>query len=176
MDKDFNIIISGVGGQGIITLIKIIDQAGFFDGYDVRSSELHGLAQRGGSVTAHIRLGKKINSPLVGLKSADLVISTELTETLRVLDYASNNTNIVINDKIISFLNGPSKEKIMEKLPKKNVYMLPASDHTSYMLGFLVKNKLIPISKESIIKAMNLFIKNKYIDINIQSFNLAYDK
>jgi len=77
-NKTFNIIISGVGGQGVITLLSLIDEASFIEGYDVKSSELHGLSQRGGSVEAHIRFGKKVYSPLISLGSADLVISLEM--------------------------------------------------------------------------------------------------
>lgn len=186
LDK-FNIIISGVGGQGIITLIKIIDQAAFFDGYDVKSSELHGLAQRGGSVTAHISFGKKVNSPMVAVKSADLIISTELTETLRILNFVSPKTKIIINNKILPFLGGLSEKEILGRFPSKNLYIIPASSdcikefgkevlNISYILGYVIKNKLLPISEDSAIKAIGLSVKEKYKDLNIQSFKLAYDK
>lgn len=174
MDKNFNIIISGVGGQGTITLIKIIDQVAFLDGYDVRSSEIHGLSQRGGSVIAHVRIGKKINSPLVGLESADLIISTELTETLRALKYASKNTKFLINKKIEPFINGLSEEKIMSYLPK-SIYINNFSDNSS-LLAFAIKNKLLPLSKDSALKAIKICLKEKYIEQNINSFNLEYDK
>jgi indolepyruvate ferredoxin oxidoreductase beta subunit len=77
MDKTFNLIVNGVGGQGVITLLTLIDEAAMADGYDVRSSELHGLSQRGGSVQTHVRFGKKVNSPLIENGKADLVISLE---------------------------------------------------------------------------------------------------
>jgi indolepyruvate ferredoxin oxidoreductase beta subunit len=70
MPKNFDIIITGVGGQGVLTLLQVIDEAALVQGYDVKSSELHGLSQRGGSVEAHIRFGKKVN---VIQKKADYV-------------------------------------------------------------------------------------------------------
>ena len=73
--KPFNIVIAGTGGQGIITLISIINEAIFIDGYDIKSSELHGLSQRGGGVEAFIRFGKKVYSPLFSFGKADLVLS-----------------------------------------------------------------------------------------------------
>ena len=60
INKNFNIIVNGVGGQGVITLLSLIAEAAFVEGYDIKSSELHGLSQRGGSVETHIRFGKKI--------------------------------------------------------------------------------------------------------------------
>lgn len=74
MYKNFNIIIAGIGGQGVITLTRILANAALLDGYDVKTSELHGLSQRGGSVETHIRFGKKIYSPLIMPGQADLVI------------------------------------------------------------------------------------------------------
>jgi len=63
--EQFNIVIAGTGGQGLITLLQVISEAAMAEGYDIRTSELHGLSQRGGSVEVHIRFGKKIYSPLV---------------------------------------------------------------------------------------------------------------
>ena len=77
MKKDFNIIISGVGGQGIITLTRILTEAALIEKYDIKSSELHGRSQRGGSVESHIRFGRKIYSPLVKRGGSDLIISLE---------------------------------------------------------------------------------------------------
>jgi indolepyruvate ferredoxin oxidoreductase beta subunit len=65
MEKGFNIILAGVGGQGIITLTRILAEAALIEKKEVRTSELHGLSQRGGSVETHIRFGKEIYSPLV---------------------------------------------------------------------------------------------------------------
>ena len=75
MKNNFNIIISGIGGQGIITLTRILAEAALLQGLDVKTSELHGLSQRGGSVETHIRFGRNIFSPLVRQGSADLIIS-----------------------------------------------------------------------------------------------------
>jgi indolepyruvate ferredoxin oxidoreductase beta subunit len=73
--QEFNMIINGVGGQGLITLLKIISEAALVEGKDIRTSELHGLSQRGGSVEVYIRFGKKIWSPLVEKGKADLILS-----------------------------------------------------------------------------------------------------
>ena len=72
-----NIIITGVGGQGILLASEIISEAAVHAGYDVKRSEIHGMAQRGGSVNSHIRFGKKIYSPLVMMGECDLLLSFE---------------------------------------------------------------------------------------------------
>ena len=81
--KDFDIVLTGVGGQGIITLQKIISEAAIKQGYDVKASELHGLAQRGGHIECHVRIGKKIYSSLVRQGNADLIIALEPLEGMR---------------------------------------------------------------------------------------------
>ena len=80
---NFNIIVNGVGGQGVITLLSLIAEAAFVEGYDIKSSELHGLSQRGGSVETHIRFGKKVNSPLIPNGKADLILSLETLEAFQ---------------------------------------------------------------------------------------------
>ena len=104
MNKDFNIILSGVGGQGIITLLSLIDEAAFIEDYNVKSSEIHGLSQRGGSVEAHVRFGEKINSPLVSNGEANLIISLEILEALRSASMAGKQTQFLINDFMSPFI------------------------------------------------------------------------
>ena len=158
MDKTFNIILAGVGGQGIVTLLSVIDEATFVEGYDTRSSELHGLSQRGGSVEAHIRFGKKVYSPMVANGSADLIIALEALEGLRESAKAGKQTKILINEYFLPFLGSLPKEEIIRQLQnsKKDFILVPASEVckeklqnevvcTMYILGYAVNKKLIPV-------------------------------
>ena len=187
MNKDFNIILSGVGGQGIITLLSLIDEAAFIEDYNVKSSEIHGLSQRGGSVEAHVRFGEKINSPLVSNGEANLIISLEILEALRSASMAGKQTQFLINDFMSPFIGGLPKEKIKERLSnfKNKTYFVEASVickeklkndivSTVYLLGYAVKQKLIPLKKESILLAIERVIPEKYQEINIKAFNLSY--
>lgn len=187
MNKTFNIIISGVGGQGVITLLSLIDEAAFIEGYDVKSSELHGLSQRGGSVEAHVRFGKKVYSPLISAGSADLVISLEMLEGLRELAKAGKNTKFLINKYYLPFQDAPAKEDIENNLKEigDKLYLVSASDickeklqnevvSTIYLLGYAADKKLIPIKKESILRAIEIIVPEKYRELNIKAFNLAY--
>ena len=88
-NKNFNIVIVGTGGQGLITLLQILAEAALIEKFDVKTSELHGLSQRGGSVEVHIRFGKKIHSPLVAQASADLILALEAQETLKASTFAN---------------------------------------------------------------------------------------
>lgn len=188
MDKNFNIILTGVGGQGIITLISLINEAAFLEGKDIRSSELHGLSQRGGSVEAHIRFGKKVNSPLVQAGRADLVIALEILEGLRELNKAGKHTKFLINDYHAPFIGSIEKEEIRKQLDvlQENLHIIPASQickeklekevvSTLYVLGYAVNKGLIPLKKESVLQAIKNIIPEKYQDLNIKAFNLSFN-
>jgi len=185
MDKTFNLIINGVGGQGIITLLFLIDQAAFIEGYDVRSSELHGLSQRGGSVATHIRFGKKVYSPLISNGMADLVISLEMLEGLRETAKAGKQTKFLINEFNLPFIGSLPKEEIKKQLKdlKNEIHFVAASDickeklqnevvSTVCLLGYAVHKKLIPLKPESVLRAIKS-LPEKYQEINIKAFELS---
>ena len=94
-----NILLAGVGGQGILLASEIICKVMMTVGYDVKKSEVHGMAQRGGSVTSHVRYGKKVFSPIAQKGDVDILISFEKLETLRYLDYLKPDGMVIINDE-----------------------------------------------------------------------------
>jgi len=194
--NNFNIIIAGVGGQGIITLARILAQAALIEGYNVKTSELHGLSQRGGSVETHLRFGlpsesgKGIFSPLVRQGGADLIISLEMNESFKSCYYASleketifliNNFVIpIISDKKESFVGDPSEFK---KFSKK-AFLIPATKIVEeefkkpvlagvLLLGTAIFRNLLPLNQNSIIKAMGEVVPSKYLSLNKSSFLLA---
>ncbi len=188
--KPFNIIIVGTGGQGLITINKILAVAAASEGFDVKTSELHGLSQRGGSVETHIRFGKEVFSPLVEEGGADLIISLEFQEAFRACYYSSSKkTTFLINDYIIPISTGeknaepPSGASEIKKFSKK-ILLIPATKIVEkefqnsvlagiYLLGVAVSKKLIPLKTETIIKAMEEVVSSKYLDLNKKTFNLA---
>lgn len=188
MEKNFNIIIKGVGGQGIVTLVAIIDQAAIIDGYDVKSSELHGLSQREGSIEAHIKFGTKVYSPLVYKGQADLIIGQEMLEGLRAVELAGSKTKFLINTFHSSFIGSLSEQEILgelNKLPKDKLVLVSASKvcqeklnneivSSIYLLGYAVKNNLIPLKKEAVLQAIEKVIPLKHLDLNKNAFNIAY--
>ena len=190
MKKEFNIILSGVGGQGIITLTRILAEAALIQGYDVKTSELHGLSQKGGSVESHVRFGKEIHSPLVMQGGANLIISLEAQESLKMCYYASkkSETIFLVNDLIKPILNSKktsSKEisKKLEKFSKKCIF-IPASKIVKekldkevlsgvYLLGQAVFKKVLPLKASSVTKSLKKIISPKYFSLNKKAFDLA---
>ncbi len=93
-----NIMIVGVGGQGTLLTSRIIGKAALLQGYDVKISEVHGMAQRGGSVVTFVRFGEKVNEPVVEEGQADVIIAFERLEALRYAHFLKKDGVIVVND------------------------------------------------------------------------------
>lgn len=91
-----NVLMVGVGGQGIITASDILSRAALYSGYEVKKSEIHGMSQRGGAVFSHIRFGREVYSPMIPLGEADVLLSFELMETLRWIDYVNQNSGRIV--------------------------------------------------------------------------------
>ncbi len=101
MDRVTNILMAGVGGQGVILASEIVSEAVMRAGFDVKKSEVHGMAQRGGSVTTHVRFGEKVYSPLIKDGEVDILFSFELLETVRYLGTLREGAALVVNDQKI---------------------------------------------------------------------------
>ena len=188
--NQFNTLIVGTGGQGQITLLQILSEAVLSEGYDIKTSELHGLSQRGGSVEVHFRSGKKIFSPLVSQGKADLILGLEMQESLKACYYANSKTNFLVNKCIvpIPLVKNLTEKEIFDNLKKisKNIFLIPADDICQKELGtgvvagvYLISlasfKKLIPIKPVSILKAIKKIIPKKYLELNLKTFKLASD-
>ena len=99
--KNTSVLIVGVGGQGILLAGKILSEGLLTFGYDVKMSEIHGMAQRGGSVSSHIRFGKKIFSPVIDRGGADLIVAFEKVEALRWLPWLAPAGTLLVNSEEI---------------------------------------------------------------------------
>ena len=93
-----NVLLVGVGGQGILLASEILAKVAFEEGYDVKKSEVHGMAQRGGSVSSEVRFGPKIYSPLIRKGGADFLLALEKLEALRFIDYLKKEGVLILND------------------------------------------------------------------------------
>ena len=185
--KTFNIIIAGTGGQGLITLLDVLSEAAVIEGFDIKTSELHGLSQRGGSINVHIRIGKKVYSPLVPLSSADLILSLELLETLRTINYTNAKTIFLVNCFSLPFIGTISEKEIKKKINKLlrgKKHIISAAEICKkelgknvlagmYLVSYAAFKKMIPLKPSSILKAIEKVIPSRYLDLNIKAFNLA---
>lgn len=97
-DPITNVFLVGVGGQGILLTSEILAKVAFEEGYDVKKSEVHGMAQRGGSVSSQVRFGDKIYSPLIRKGAADFLLALEKLEALRFIDYLKKGGVLILND------------------------------------------------------------------------------
>jgi len=125
MKKDkINVLICGVGGQGILLASEILSEVLIRAGYDVKKSEVHGMSQRGGSVESHVRAGKKVYSPLIKKGEADFILSFESMEGLRYLEYLAAEGKLIRNtQKIIPLtvtIGGAKYPENPEKIAKQN--------------------------------------------------------
>ena len=98
MEQNKSALLVGVGGQGAILVAKILVGGLMKAGYDVKMSEVHGMSQRGGSVSTQVHWGKKVYSPVIGKAAADIVVSFEKMEAVRYADYLKKDGVAVIND------------------------------------------------------------------------------
>ncbi len=147
-NREFNIVISGTGGQGLITLLQIISEAALIEGCDVKTSELHGLSQRGGSVEVHIRFGKKIFSPLVAQGKADLILGLEMQEALKGSYYANQKTNFLIN-------------KFIQPIPLEKNLVEEDKSSSSPFIAIRVTEKEISENLEKISQNINIIPADK---------------
>jgi indolepyruvate ferredoxin oxidoreductase beta subunit len=115
-NKVTNILLVGVGGQGIILASEIMSDVFLKAGFDVKKSEVHGMAQRGGSVSTHVRFGSKVFSPLIKEGEVDIFMAFEELEALRYLGYLSPQPTILYNEQR---LNPPSVSLGNEAYPEK---------------------------------------------------------
>ncbi len=186
--KEFNIVIVGTGGQGLITLLRILAEAAMSEGYDVKTSELHGLSQRGGSVEVHIRFGEDIFSPLVAQASADLILGLEMQECLKGAYFSNSKTTFLINKFFVPILGQESlsERDILKQLKKfsKNILVIPGADICQkelgsnvvagvYLLSYACFKEIIPLKPNSILKAIKKIVPERYLDLNKKTFNLA---
>lgn len=179
-----NILLVGVGGQGTILASKILSTALVNVGFDVKMSEVHGMAQRGGSVTTQIRYGDKVFSPIIGKGEADVMVCFEKMEALRWLEYVKPDAKIVINDFEIPsapILVGAAEypQGIIEELSSKaDVSVFKAAEIAKelgnpkamniVLLGALVKAMGIEDMDWDEIIAQN--VKKGFEELNIKAF------
>ena len=189
MAETKNIMIVGVGGQGTLLTSRILGGITFEAGYDVKLSEVHGMAQRGGSVVTYVRYGEKVAEPIVEEGQADVLIAFERLEALRYAHFLKKDGVIIVNDQRIDpmpVVTGVAKypDGIIEKLSKKyRVVSVDAMDEAIKMgnsrvfnviiLGIAAKNMDFP--KEQWIEVIKKTVPAKTIDINVAAFEKGYE-
>lgn len=180
-----NIIIAGVGGQGILTIATILDMAAMHAGLNIKQAEVHGMSQRGGEVQTHLRIADgQIFSDLIPMGQADLILSVEPLESLRYLPYLKKDGAIVTSDEPFKNIgNYPDEQKVLDTVRKsaENVVFVDATkianelgnpkSYNIVMLGAAAR--FIGISNADFEWAIgNLFgsKSQEVVDLNIKAF------
>ncbi len=185
MSKVKNIIICGTGGQGILMASEVLCSAAWRSGFDVKKSEVHGMAQRGGSVSSHVRFGEKVNSVLVEKGAADVVLSLEKMEGLRWAGYLSPEGKLITCDLTIEPMTVntgsavyPDVEKIIKEAAIPNL-MIPVMDIAKELGNLRVMNiillgaasKHLPeISEKNWFEAIEERVPPKALEVNLEAF------
>jgi indolepyruvate ferredoxin oxidoreductase beta subunit len=183
-----NILMVGVGGQGIILASDILAESLMEAGFDVKKSEVHGMAQRGGSVSSHIRFGKKVYSPLIARRQVDILYCLEMLESLRYIDFLKPESLVILNDYR---LNPPSVSLGVDQYPEgiydtftryfSRVTLIDGIDLAKkngnlrtmgiIILGYLSLYLDVPESTwESVIQRR---VPKKVVDVNLSAFKIG---
>lgn len=186
-NSQLNMMLAGIGGQGLITLTKLMGKVALLTDQEFRSSELHGLSQRGGSVNIHLRLGKDINSPLITPGDLDLAVALESQESLACAEYASENTEFLVNEYQFPTLSKSfSNEEVLEQLRKVSdrIKSIPATQVCKkeldnkivdgvFMLGYAHKRGHFDFDQDVFNQAIEEQMPEKYWELNKKAFELG---
>lgn len=184
----FNIVIAGVGGQGVLLTSKIIAEAALAQGFDVKQSEVHGMAQRGGSVVSFVRFGDKVFTPMVSEGECDLLIGFEPVETARYLHMLKDTGTVIYNTYRMSSITVsigveryPDDIDAIIKNNAKNVLpfagtalAVEAGDKRALnvvMMGAALK--FLPFDKNNVLEIIKKNVNKKVVDINVKAFELG---
>ena len=183
-----NIMIVGVGGQGTLLTSRILGGIARCAGYDVKVSEVHGMAQRGGSVVTYVRFGETVAEPLVEEGQADILIAFERLEAMRYIHFLKKDGILVLNDQRIdpvTVITGAFDypADIVEKLKeRRTVVAIDAQSaaiklgnarvFNSIIVGLVAKN--LEFAKEEWLKVIENTVPAKMVDLNKEAFLLGY--
>jgi len=194
MVKEFNILITGVGGQGVILMSELLGRAAVADGLRVRGSEILGMAVRGGSVTSAIRIGDDVYGPLIPTGKCNALVGMEPSEALRNIAYLSKSSLVLLNTAVtvpftvsIGESSYPSLEEMLRQLGKASdrIIQLDAAKTAEkagsrlatniVMLGALFGTGQLPIKMATIKETVESHFPAKVAPVNIKAFDLGYE-
>ena len=189
-----NILIVGVGGQGTLLASVLLGNLAIGKGYDVKLSEVHGMAQRGGSVLSTVRFGDDVISPLEADGCADLIMGFEPTETVRNLPLGNRDTLVLMNlDPVYpsmvaaGFEKYPDIEELIGAVTKVNPNLVTldatklaidagkAVAANAVMIGAVAAMKDFPLMKEDLLEALKSQVPEKFLDLNVRAFEMGYN-
>ncbi|MCS7286246.1 MAG: indolepyruvate oxidoreductase subunit beta [Anaerolineae bacterium] len=182
-----NFVLVGVGGQGTILASDILTEVGLRAGYDAKKAEVHGMAQRGGSVITHIRWGEKVYSPLIGKGEAHFLLALEKLEALRYVEFLRPGGTALVNDHAIppvavniGAISYPDDERIKNTLSQVagRILFIPALRKAEELGDARVTNiillgalsSLLDVPEEVWQKVLERRVPQRYLELNLKAF------
>lgn len=179
-----NIILSGVGGQGILTIAAVLDTAALSENLFIKQSEVHGMSQRGGAVQSHVRISDKpIYSDLIPEGKADLILSVEPMELLRYMPYLHKYGWLVTDsESFVNTSNYPDINDLLDQVKKHPYHIIINATEIAKSIGnskvanmvlLGAASAIIPLSENSLLEAIKELFQNKsekIINLNIEAF------
>jgi indolepyruvate ferredoxin oxidoreductase beta subunit len=185
-DESLNILIVGVGGQGVLLASEIISEAAMKSGYDVKKSEVHGMSQRGGVVSSHVKIAPKVYSPTIQYGQADVLMAFEQAEGLRALDWMkSDGVAIVSTTMLVPAIVTSSKkltypEDAAGEMKRKaeRVIIVPADKIAAELGNPRVVNTILlgvlsnyaPFEYDLWIEMLKTKVKARFVEVNLKAF------
>jgi indolepyruvate ferredoxin oxidoreductase, beta subunit len=180
-----NVFLAGVGGQGILLASEIMGEAFLRGGYDVKKSEVHGMAQRGGAVTTHLRFGPAVHAPLIEPGTADLLIAFEKMEALRFLHFLKPGGTVLVNtQEILPAPVSSGQERYPDRIEERlreaapSLYLLDALGaalalHEVRAVNLVMTgaaSHFLPLPEERYLEALAARLPARFVDVNAQAF------
>ncbi len=184
-----NIILAGVGGQGILTIAAILDYAAMKKDLYIKQAEVHGMSQRGGAVESHLRISKRaIYSDLIPLGKADIILSLEPMEALRYLPFLADNGTIITATKpFVNIANYPDYDELVQNVKKtgKTSIFIDAQELAREAGSIRAENVVmigaaanyLGFSTEELLESIQAMFESKgqkIVDVNLKAFDLGY--
>ena len=180
-----NILFSGVGGQGILLASEITAYSLLASGYDAKKSEVHGMAQRGGSVTAQLRFGQKIYSPLIEPGQADIQVAFEMMEAVRYLPYLHKGSKVIVNTQKIlppSVATGQAEypAEVLNNLTERDIVVVPVDAfdlarevgevRTANVVMVGAMSAFLPVDPAVYADIIRARVPERFRDVNLRAF------
>ncbi|RDE16603.1 MAG: indolepyruvate ferredoxin oxidoreductase subunit beta [Candidatus Thorarchaeota archaeon] len=188
-----NMVLTGVGGQGVLTLADMMARAAMFDGHNVRVGEIHGMAQRGGHVTCTVRIGPCATGPIVDPGTAQLILGFEPIETLREIQFVVPEGLVILNSHIqmpvavsMGQIDYPKHELVLALIRKFTSKVLEfdaldvaktaggAGSLNMVLFGAAIASEITPISRSTALRSIHESFPGKFEEVNARAFTIGY--
>jgi indolepyruvate ferredoxin oxidoreductase, beta subunit len=185
MKQRGNILFSGVGGQGILLASELTALAQLQAGYDVKKSEVHGMAQRGGSVEAHLRYGERVYSPLIEPGTADILVAFEILEAVRYLPYLHPDSAVIVNTQkilppAVALGRMSYPDNILEELTSRQIRVVSLDAfevadsvgelRTANVVMVGAMSNFLAVEQEVYLEVIDKAVKPQFREVNKQAF------